>query len=443
MHAQGPATRDGAPVRQAIAIAAVAIGAAGFAIVFRGLLKAAYRALGTVDVVAVFQGLPLAARALLPALGGLLAGLVVQASAPRVRPQGVGDVMEAVAFGHVRLSMRTTLSKSVACFAAIALGGSLGREGPLIQFGGTLGDAVGRAFRLDERRVRALMAAGTAAGFAAAYNTPIAALLFVLEVVSGVVALEVTVGAALAVAVATGVSRFAGSPEPIYGQRSFAMVSVFELGAYLPLGLLGGAAGIAFMRILERGEAAFASLRLAQPWRAALGGLLVGLVALAVPEVTGNGYEPLNALLDGALPIGAVIGLALLKPLTTAASVGSGSPGGVFTPTLLVGAAVGVTLQALMARALGLHVAGPGAYALVGMAAATAATTHAPLMATVLVFELSGDYAIVLPLLVATATATLVARGLGRDSLYGAELRRKGVRWEVTIDGRQRAPTDP
>ena len=156
-----------------------------------------------------------------------------------------------------------------------------------------------------------------------------------------------------------------------------------------------------------------------------------------VPEVAGNGYEPLNALLDARLALGFVVWLLVGKVLATTASVSSGSPGGVFTPTLLVGGATGFLYASALAGA-GLPIGPPAGYALVGMAAATAATTHAPLMAAVMAFELSGDYAVVLPLMLATALATIVSRRLRRDSIYTAELRERGVGWELTMEGRRR-----
>ena len=178
------------------------------------------------------------------------------------------------------------------------------------------------------------------------------------------------------------------------------------------------------MRALAFGERAFAASRVPQPFRASLGGALVGLLALGLPEVTGNGYEPLNLVLDGGFPIRLLAVLVVAKVIATTASVSSGSPGGVFTPSLLVGGALGLLWGHGVAALFGTS-SPAGGYALVGMAAASAAMTHAPLMAAVLVFELSGDYAIVLPLVLATAIATSVARSLSRDSIYTAELRKK------------------
>lgn len=422
-----------------LAILVVAVGSAAFAIGFRWLLLVSFKATdGTSTVVEMMRALPWWGRLALPAAGGLLAGAIALLVDKATRSQGVGDVMEAVAYGKGRLSMRTTLLKSLASWFAIASGASIGREGPLIQFGGSLGSTVAKLFGIDESRARALMAAGTAAGFAAAYNTPLAAILFVLEIVTGLVALEAILTAVTATVIATTITRAIIGGGPIYQQRVFSLVSSSELLAYAGLGVVGALVAQAFMRLLATGEKALKRTALPQPWRAGLGGALVGAMAIVLPEVTGNGYEPLNAMLNGSVPISLVAWLLVAKALSTTASVSSGSPGGVFTPTLLLGAATGMIFQWLLVWTFGSTAVGSaGAYALVGMAAATAAMTHAPMMAAVLVFELSGDYAIVTPLLLATAIATWLSRALRADSLYGAELRQRGVAWEVTLEGRR------
>jgi CIC family chloride channel protein len=191
------------------------------------------------------------------------------------------------------------------------------------------------------------------------------------------------------------------------------------------------------MRLLSLGEKSFRHRALRPPWRSALGGLLAGSLIAVLPEVAGNGYEPLNALLNGQFALKFALLLLVGKCLATTASVSSGSPGGVFTPTLLVGGALGFSYATFVSYT-GCELGPAGGYALVGMAAATAATTHAPIMAAVMVFELSGDYAIALPLVLATAIATATSRRLRRDSIYAAELRQRGVAWQLTLDGRRR-----
>ena len=420
----------------ALGVLLVALGAAAFAIAFRSALTTTLRTLGGAgDVVSAMRRAPVWVRLFAPALGGLLAGLVGMLVARAPGGRGVGDVMEAVVLGRVRLSMRVTLLKSLASFCAIVSGGSLGREGPLIQFGGAIGKFVSDKLGLSTRDARRLIAAGTAAGFAAAYNTPFAAVLFVLEVVTGVVVLDAILPALVATVVATALTRAVVGQGPIYGQRSFQLQAPSELLALAGLGVVTAFGAQAFMRLLSFGESSFRKRRLALPWRPALGGLLAGAIIVALPDVAGNGYEPLNTLLDGRFAPNFVIWLLLGKCLATTASVSSGSPGGVFTPTLLVGGALGL-LYAHALDALGVHVGLPGGYALVGMAAATGATTHAPLMGAVMVFELSGDYAIALPLVLATALSTLVSRALRHDSVYTAELRERGLGWELTFEGR-------
>ena len=422
-----------------LAIVLVAAAAALFATAFRATVEAVFRGVFRAqNVLVAFSRLPFGARLALPAIGGLLAGGASALAARAQASQGVGDVMEAVVLGGRKMSLRSTLWKAAGSWSAIVSGGSLGREGPIIQFGGVFGARVGEWFGISEARRRALIAAGTAAGFAAAYNTPIAAVLFVVEVVIGVVALRILLPTMIAAAIATTITRFALGPGPIYGERAFTLRSNGELVAHLALGLLAGVVGVAFMRVLATSERIFAKLHTSRPLRAAAGGALVGAIACALPEVTGNGYEAIALILGGKVVLGMVAVLLLAKVIATSASVGSGSPGGVFTPSLFIGAALGAALAGALHHAgPGLPIGAAGGYALVGMAAVVAATTHAPLMSATLVFELSGDYAIVLPLLIATSAATAVARKLQPSSIYMQELERRGVRWEVTLSGRE------
>jgi CIC family chloride channel protein len=429
-------------LRFTLGIVLVAVAAAGFAIGFRTALAALVHGLGGAgDVVSALRRLPWWQRIVWPALGGLGAGVLALATARSPQGQGVGDVMEAVVLGRVHLSLRVTLLKSLASFLAMAGGGSIGREGPLIQFGGAAGDFLGKQLRLSSDRLRLLIAAGTAAGFASAYNTPFAAILFVLEVVTGVVALDAILPALAATAIATSITRAVVGDGPIYGARAFRMDSMWELAAFAGLGLVVPLVTRAFTWLLDFAERCFRRPALGLPWRAAVGGLFAGAVVAFLPEVAGNGYEALAALLDGRFTVGFVALLLLGKIVATSASVSSGAPGGVFTPTLLIGGASGF-LYAHILSVMQVPIGSAGSYALVGMAAAAAASIHAPLLAAVMVFELSGDYAIVLPLVLATALATLVSRRMHRESIYTAELKRKGIGWEVTLDGR-RITSDP
>ncbi|HSN26580.1 MAG TPA: chloride channel protein, partial [Kofleriaceae bacterium] len=290
-----------------------------------------------------------------------------------------------------------------------------------------------RAFKLTDASAQVVLASGVAAGFAAAYNAPMAASLFVIEVVTGVIVLEAAVPILLAAVIATVITQYAVGGAPLYGLRDFGRVAPIELLAFAGLGLVAAPLGVMFLRMLAFVERGWRHLPV--PARSAAGGLLCGAVLIAVPAVAGNGFEPLDMLLDGKLAIAGVAWLLLAKPLATAASVGSGNPGGVFTPTLLLGALIG-TLYAAALAACGADVT-PGAYALVGLGAALSATTHAPIMAAILACELSGDFGLILPLLVACAIAAGAARRLYIDNMYSAELSRRGLRWRLTLDGRR------
>jgi CIC family chloride channel protein len=284
---------------------------------------------------------------------------------------------------------------------------------------------------------RVLVAAGTAAGFAAAYNTPFAAVLFVLETIVGIAALEAMLPMMFSSMLAAFLTRTVVGGGPLYGQRAFALTSPAELLSYAALGCVAAGLGIAFKKALAICERAFERQALVQPWRAVAGGLIVGLIAVAVPDVAGNGYEPLNLLLDHPFGSTAIVLLMVAKMAATSSAVASGVPGGIFTPSLLVGGAAGVLWARVAAPLFMPATPDAGSCALVGMAAMTAAITHAPLTAAVMIFEVSGDYPVVLPLMLATVAATAVSRRLRSDSVYQAEHRPRGLEWRVTHEGRQ------
>ncbi len=422
-------------LRLAPAVVAIALVAAGFAIAFRTGLTEMYRLLGGSNVVAVIDSAPWWERLALPALGGLCAGAIGLAVTRRRGVSGVGFVMEAIVLGRARVPLVRSAAQALAAWLAIAGASSLGREGPLIQFGAAAGEGARRAFRLDDATARLALASGVAAGFAAAYNAPIAAVLFVVEIVTGVLVLEAVVPMLVASVIATVITRYVVGAAPIYGLRAFDAPHPIELFAFAGLGLVAAPVGVGFLRLLSFADRMWRHLPL--PVRPAAGGLVCGAVLCGVPLVAGNGFEPLDALLDGRLAIAATAWLLLAKPLATAASVGSGNPGGAFTPTLLIGGLVGSLYAAGMHGVFGDGAASTGSYALVGLAAALAATTHAPITAVVLACEISGDFALVLPLLSACAVASAFARRLYVDSIYTAELTRRGVRWRLTLDGRR------
>lgn len=419
---------DHGRIPYAVAILVVGALAGGFAIAFRLALTTALQALfGSDHVLAVFQALSPTWRVLVPMLGGLAAGALGSAVARQEGGHAVADILETVALGRGDIALPRVFVKSLASLCAQVGGASIGREGPIIQFGAAIGSFVGRRAGILGADARVLVAAGAAAGFAAAYNTPIAAVLFVLEIVTGLMTLEIVLPVAIAVTVATLLTRAAIGPGPLYGERTFALLSWGELPLYAALGVLAGVVGALFMWGLVAAEELAQRIPVHRPVRAALGGLLVGIVALGVPAVAGNGYEAIQTVLDGRTVGAALVLWLFAKAFATTTSVASGSPGGVFTPAMFLGAALGGVVGGVAFPGM------TGPYALVGMAAMVAATTHAPLMATALVFELSGDYEIVLPLLIATGLAASLSRRLHPESVYTEELRRRGIEWHGSL----------
>ena len=418
-----------ARLRFVAAVGLVAVSAGAFAVIFRASLQAFYLGVfGHANVVDAIASLPPWWRVGPPLAGAAGAGLFARLR--RGGSQGVSNVMEAVALGHVRLSVRTTASRVLAAWTAIAGGVSIGREGPLIEVGGTLGAGIGRLLRVPLDEVRVLVAAGTAAGFAAAYNTPFAAVLFVLESIAGLAAPVLLLPVLAAVVGATAILRATIGAAPLYGQRAFGLASNGEFVFVAGLGVVAALAATTFTGLLQRLERWVERHPLPQPLRAAIGGGLVGLAAVTLPDVVGNGYETLNHLLDTPPAIGALLVLLAAKMLVTSSAVASGIPGGLFTPMLLVGAALGaIAGQWLPGTAA-------GSYALVGMAATAAASIHAPLTAAVMVFELTGDYSLALPLILATVVSTATSRALGGRSVYDAELHKRGLGWRMTLEGR-------
>ena len=429
LDASGAASRS----RFVLGLLVVTIGAGAFAVAFRASLAAAYQMLyGADNIVDSIAGLPRWVRLTVPIVAAALAGSIARFQSSRT--QGVSNVMEAIALGRVQLSLRSTASRVASSWIAIGGGLSIGREGPLIEMGGALGAAVGRAVHTSLMQTRVLVAAGTAAGFAAAYNTPFAGSLFVLETMAGIAAPELLLPVMAATVGATGIMRATVGAGPIYGQRAFGLESYAELLSFALLGIAAAVVALAFKTMLAVLERWFETHPVPQPFRASLGGLLVGTIAIWLPAVVGNGYEPLNRILDSGIVVSAVVVLVIAKMIATSGSVASGIPGGIFTPMLLVGAALGAGWSNIASFD---PVSNAGSYALVGMAAATAASIHAPLTAAVMVFELSGDYLIVLPLILATVVATAASKALGDHSVYETELRKRGLGWEMTLEGRQ------
>ncbi|MCP4659229.1 MAG: CBS domain-containing protein [bacterium] len=365
---------------------------------------------------------------LTPAVGGLVVGPLVYFLAREAKGHGVPEVMEAVALRAGTIRPRLVIVKSLASAISIGTGGSVGREGPIVQIGSALGSTVGQLMRVSGKRLRTLVGCGAAAGIAATFNAPIAGALFAVEVILGDFAVAQFSPIVISSVVATVVSRHFLGDVPAFGiPEQYQMVSAWELPIYLVLGLVAALVAWGFVRLLYGLEDLFESFPMI-PWLTApIGGLLVGGIAIKYPEVFGVGYEAIEQALRGELVLGVLAVLLVLKLIATGITIGSGGSGGIFAPSLFLGAMTGGLVGTVANQLFPTVTASSGAYALVGMGAVVAGATHAPITAILIIFELTSDYKLIVPLMAACIIATLVTTRLQRESIYTMKLIRRGI----------------
>jgi CIC family chloride channel protein len=411
------------------------------------------------DVVEFAERLPVWERVLVPALGGLAAGLVLHWGLRLVGPQGSTNLLEVVVAGDGRLPSRTELVKTFSAIISIATGASIGREGGITQLSATLSSKLGQFAKWPPYRLRLLVGCGAASGIAAAYNAPITGAIFSALIVLGNFSMSLFAPLVFSSVIAAMVSRSFFGIEPWYQIPPFPAATLPQLPWFLLLGVLCGAVGALFLKLLRIGEQQFHKLNWPVYLKLTLAGLIVGVIATGFPGVCGNGYSVTNDILHETFltqnqPLLWLIGLLVAKWIATAATVGAGTVGGVFTPTLFVGAGAGAIFGVALHNLSVAPGVPAGAFALVGMGAVLAATTRSPLLAMILIFELSLDYSLVPPLMLACVVSILVARQLHGESVYtehlrvkglalGRETSRPGADMEQTVGDFMRAPVPP
>ncbi|MGN6428591.1 MAG: chloride channel protein [Leifsonia sp.] len=365
---------------------------------------------------------------LAPAIGGLIYGPLVHRFAREARGHGVPEVMYAVARRGGHIPGRVAVVKALASAITIGSGGSVGREGPIVQIGSALGSTLGRITRMSESQLRTLVACGAAGGIAATFNAPIAGVFFALELILRDFATRSFAAVMLSSITASVVGRAILGDHPFLVLPAFRVTQPSEYLLFAGLGLLAGAVGVLFSKILYLIEDVCDWAWRGPEWlRPAVGGLLLGLLLFAMPQLYGVGYPVLEASVAGKYTIGFLLLLVVAKMAATSLTIGIGGSGGVFAPSLVIGAAFG----AAAGEAIGLVIPGlsgqAGTFALVGMAAVFAGATRAPITAGIILFELTGEYSIILPLLLAVIVATGISRLLSRDTIYTRKLSRRGV----------------
>ncbi len=379
---------------------------------------------------------------IIPAIGGLIVGPLVYFFAREAKGHGVPEVMEAVALRGGRIRPVVAVVKSLASAISIGSGGSVGREGPIVQIGSALGSSLGQKMGLSDDRIRNLVACGAAGGIAATFNAPIAGVVFALEIILGEFSVKYFSSVVVSSVTASVIGRAVFGDAPAFHiPFAYGINSLWEFSFYPVLGLAAAVVGAGFVYLLYWTEDLFESWKSIPEWvQPAIGGILLGLIALSYPAVTGItwermpqiynvGYEIIESALANQLALGTVLMLLVLKMLATSITLGSGGSGGVFAPALFMGAMFGTAFELVINALFPNITAPPGAYALVGMAALFAATAHAPLTAVLILFELTGDYKIMLPLMFTVVIATLFAQKLLKgESIYSLKLTRRGIR---------------
>lgn len=430
-------SRHKAPESMVIMLSAlvVGIGAGLGAVAFRRLING-FQAVAFGDLGSLLSGISPLHLIIIPALGGAIFGPLIYRYAREAKGHGVPEVMEAVALNGGRIRPQVAIVKALASSICIGTGGSAGREGPIAQIGSALGSTLGQILHLSDEGVRTLVACGAGGGIAATFNAPIAGSLFALEVILGQFHAgyfgAVVISSVIADVVATAIE----GDFQAFAIPEYALISPWELIFYAVMGLLAALGAVSFTRLLYLSEDIFDSIRFPEYLKPILGGILIGGIGIftykldGYPRVFSIGYDSITQVLFGQLATQIMLALMILKLLTTTLTLGSGGSGGIFAPSLFMGAMLGA------AFGQGVHLLFPaitaptGAYALVGMAAFFGATAHAPVTAILILFEMTGDYRIILPLMLATVISTLAARMISRDSIYTLKLTRRGIHLE-------------
>jgi len=400
-------------------------GAVGFRYLINFVQSIAYGSDGV--LLELVQSTPWYLTVWIPAAGGLVVGPLVYFLAREAKGHGVPEVMEAVALRGGVIRKRIVFIKSLASAICIGTGGSVGREGPIVQIGSAIGSTLGQILKVSAHRLRTLVGCGAAAGIAATFNAPIAGSMFALEVILGDFGMATFSPIVISSVVATAVSRYFLGDVPAFIVPGYELVSAWELPIYVILGLFCSLVAVTFTTVLYRIEDLFDDFKFPEYLKAVVGGMILGLMALIFPHILGVGYGPIDLALMQKLSWWVLFLLILCKILATSITIGSGGSGGIFAPSLFIGAMAGGFFGTVVHNIFPQITASPGAYSIVGMGAVVSGTTHGPLSAMLILFEMTGDYKIILPLMIACTIGSLASGQLLKESIYTLKLSRRGV----------------
>jgi CIC family chloride channel protein len=363
-----------------------------------------------------------------PMIGGLLIGLICYYYPNAVKENGVHKVMQAVALKDGKIPKRTIFTCATTSSITIGSGGSAGREGPTVQIGAAIGSTFGQLFHLSTERTRVLVGCGAAAGIAASFNAPIAGVLFSMEIILGNFAIRTFSPIVISSVIGTVTGRALEGNEITFSVPVHDLVSSSEIFIYVLLGILCGLASRLFVTVYFATQKFFEEkVTIPQPLKPALGGLIVGLLSIIVPQILGNGYPLMQDALNGNLFWGLAIALVFMKIFATSITLGSGGMGGVFAPSLFIGAMVGASLGSGVHAVFPNMTASPETYAMVGMGAMAGAVMQAPLTNILMLFELTNDYTMILPIMICCIVSTYTFRAFSKNSVYIQYLLNKGI----------------
>jgi chloride channel protein, CIC family len=367
-------------------------------------------------------------RIVVPVLGSLITGILLYRWFPDARGSGIPQTKTALFLRDGYISLRTVLGKFFLCSTSLASGIALGREGPAVQVGAGLASVIARRLGLSRQYVKALIPVGGAAALAAAFNTPIAAVLFSLEEIMGDLHAPILGSVVLSSATSWMVLHLVVGDEPLFHVSPYHLVHPLELLMYALLGIVGGLGSVAFVKLLLGLRRRFLELPRNTGWlQPVAGGLVVGILGFFMPQVLGVGYDQVDRVLAGDLVLRTVAILAVLKIVATAFCYASGNAGGIFGPSLFIGAMLGAAVGSIAHLIMPGYTAGPGAYALVGMGTAFAGIVRAPLTSVIMIFELTRDYSIIVPLMLSNLIAFFISHRLQPQPIYEALLRLDGI----------------
>ena len=367
-------------------------------------------------------------RLLFPLAGSLGIGYLLSRYFPYARGSGVPQTKAALYAREGRITFRTVFGKFFCTSATLASGIPLGREGPSVQVGSGLASVLGRNLGLSPKRVQALIPVGAAAAIAAAFNTPLAAVVFALEEIVGDLHAPVIGSVVLASATSWGVLRLLLGNSPLFNVPQYQLVHPVEFAIYAVLGVLGGLVSVAFTRLLLGMRERFLRLPLKTQWfQPAAGGLLVGVLGWFTPQVLGVGYGFVGHALNGSMALKLMLLLVFLKLITVTVSYASGNAGGIFGPALFIGAMLGGSVGTVAHQLFPGHTASSGAYALVGMGTAFAGIVRAPMTSVLMIFEMTQDYAVIVPLMISNLVSLFISSRLQPEPIYDALAIQDGI----------------